>query len=169
MTIPAPDKSIRSAIIADYVRLAGYRGVVCFSCGTASAALKSRVPYVVDVSPTGDLLPVRWWTPAEIRRAWPDLFDATCGHLPLHLMAAIANAFGVHYNGLFVDGQRYNVPTGSGETILCLRMEFPRVIFVPVWGATPGTKKNDDSLLVRLLSGAGIEYEREPPWPEDQR
>ena len=51
-----PAKAIRARVIADYCRDAGYRGVVCFSCGNASRELKKLV-YTVDISDIGELRP----------------------------------------------------------------------------------------------------------------
>src|SRR5262249_53823484 len=48
-------KAIRAKVIADYVRAAGFRGVVCFSCGNASRELKKLIACTLDISPFGDL------------------------------------------------------------------------------------------------------------------
>ena len=44
----------------------------------------------MDIAPSGSLSPGRWWEPHEIARAWPDLLDATSGHLPTHLLRDLA-------------------------------------------------------------------------------
>lgn len=153
MLLKLPAKSIRADVIADYMMEAGYSGCVCFSCGNASAAMKERVD-TLDVSPSGDLVPTRWWTPGEIRRAWPHLFDATSGHLPLHLMERIA-----HHLGLYIDerggldtNEAYDVPTGSGETIFCLRMQYPFVKFRAFQDGTPATEWSTQSPLYRFFA-----------------
>src|SRR6266480_652677 len=113
-----PHKQIRARVIADYVRQAGYKGVVVFTCGNAAKTLRDEGLEVVEVGPRGDLKTEKWWTMAEIHKAWPELFDATSGHLAVPLMGDIAKAYRAHLGELPVG--RYSVPSGSGETILCL-------------------------------------------------
>jgi hypothetical protein len=69
----------------------------------------------------------KWWTQAEIHRTWPDLFDATSGHLSVPLMGDIAKAFRLQLGELPM--ARYAVPSGSGETICCLRVAYPLLDF----------------------------------------
>jgi hypothetical protein len=61
-----PHKQIRSRVIKDYVRAAGYRGVVVFSCGNSATALREQGLEVVEVGDKGDLKAGKWWTQAEI-------------------------------------------------------------------------------------------------------
>jgi len=143
-----PAKVIRAQIIEHHVRTAGYRGCVCFSCGNASAALRGRGLYVVDVSPSGMLAATRWWQPEEIKRCWHDLFDATSGHLPAYLMARIAEAYRAHLGAL--SDTIYDVPTGSGETIICLRWAYPGTNFRPVVDDTPATARHPQAPLLRV-------------------
>lgn len=152
MELRVPTKQIRAELIAQYVREAGYRGCVCFSCGNASRALKEAGLYVVDVSPQGDLEAKRWWTPAEIHRSWPDLFDATSGHLPVPLMAVLAAKFKDHLGCLWVDVV-YEVPTGSGETITCLRWAYPEVKFRPKYGKELSVKYEAQAPLTPVVNG----------------
>lgn len=144
-TLTFPAKAIRARVIAAYARAAGYRGVVVFSCGNASRALKATGIYTVEVAPGGDLVAGRWWQPAEIHRAWPDLLDATSGHLPAPLMMDLARA----YRGYLGDlpQKAYEVPTGSGETILCLSWAYPDVAFMPVYSDDPATMYDSDAPL----------------------
>jgi len=122
-----PNKKLRARAIADYVREAGYRGVVVFTCGNAAAALREQGLEVVEIGPRGDLHAGKWFTQAEIHRAWPDLFDATSGHLSVPLMGDIAKVFREHLGDL--PPGRYSVPSGSGETIACLRIAYPLLDF----------------------------------------
>ncbi len=136
LTFPA--KIIRAEVIKEYVGAAGYRNkCVCFSCGNASKALTDMCLDVLDISPTGDFTANRWYTPDEIHRLFPDRFDATSGHLPLHLMIKIADRFKLYLdNNLdtpLSEDVTYKVPTGSGETILCLQMAYPKMHFVPIY------------------------------------
>lgn len=123
-----PRKAIRAAVIKEYVTAAGYGGVVCFSCGNASRELKKAGLYVVDISPSGDLIPNRWWTSAEIHKVFPLLFNATSGYLNIELMTAIGTAFKDHLGNLSEDC--YNIATGSGETIVCLKLAYPDKRFI---------------------------------------
>jgi hypothetical protein len=142
-----PHKQIRSRVIKDYVDAAGYRGVVVFSCGNSAAALREQGLEVVEIGPSGELKTGKWWTQAEIHRAWPDLFDATSGHLSVPLMCDIAKAFKAHLGGLPV-AERYTVPTGSGETICCLRVAYPLLDFVPTYdNGKPETEWHPDAPL----------------------
>ncbi|HEY0837212.1 MAG TPA: hypothetical protein VGE72_25090 [Azospirillum sp.] len=149
-------KALRAAVIARHVAGAGYAGVVCFSCGNASRALKAAGLYVVEVAPGGDLAPGRWWGADEIRRAWPHLLDATSGHLGAPLMAQIAAALRAHLGRL--EPGAYAVPTGSGETLVCLAMAYPACRFRPLYGDTPGTRYEAAAPLnplVAALAAAG--------------
>lgn len=148
-TLEIPDaKKIRADVIASHMRDAGIAECVCFSCGNASAALK-KVVNTLDISPHGDLAPTRWWTPEEIKLVWPSRLDATSGHLPVYLMARIAAVFEVSLQ--LQHGVAYEVPTGSGETLICLRMAFPAITFYPITRGTPATRWDDRSPLYPLF------------------
>ena len=157
-------KKIRSKVIADFVRSAGYKGAVCFSCGNASQALIDEHIFVVDISDTGPLRAQAWFDPAMIRRIWPDLFDATSGHLPAGLMVKIAAAMRADLGPL--KDREYMVPTGSGETIVCLGIAYPETRFRPVYNLDRGTIYEPQAPLndlVFAMFGAPIErgeYER---------
>lgn len=123
-----PDrKMVRARVIKMHCELAGYQGCVCFSSGNSSRALREVGLYTIDVSPTGVLSANTWWTADAIHRSWPHLFDATSGHLPLPLMIELAR---VYQATLRPVEPEYAVPTGSGETILALRLAFPRIRWV---------------------------------------
>ncbi|MFB3917244.1 MAG: hypothetical protein ACE14M_10980 [Terriglobales bacterium] len=128
-----PNKKLRARVIADYVRTAGYRGVVVFTCGNSAAALREQGLEVVEIGPRGDLQTGKWWKAAEIHRLHPELFDATSGHLPLVLMVEVAKAFRAHLGDL--PAGHYAVPTGSGETIMCLRAAYPQpdIVFLAAY------------------------------------
>lgn len=144
-----PAKKIRAEVIRAYVERAGYRGVVCFSCGNATRALRDAGLYVVDVAPGGSLQAGRWWDAAEIRRAWPDLLDATSGHLPAPLLREIAAAFKAHLGDL--RGYYHEIPTGSGETLVCLAMAYPGHKFRPVYGQSDATQYEPQAPLNDLV------------------
>lgn len=145
-------KVLRSRVVAAYMREAGYRGAVVFSCGNASDALRAQGVRVLAVAPNGDLQTTRWWEPAEIHRTWPELLDATSGHLPVHCMVAIAREYRLRLGELNPDAI-YEVLTGSGETITCLRWAYPRQVFLPVSDGSAATERDERSPL-RLVSEA---------------
>jgi hypothetical protein len=141
-----PHKQIRARVIAEYIRQAGYKGVVVFTCGNAAMTLRDEGLEVVEVGPRGDLKTDRWWTMAEIHKAWPDLFDATSGHLAVPIMGDIAKAY-KEYLGELKAG-RYSVPSGSGETICCLRIAYPLLTFDPAYDdSKPETSRHEDAPL----------------------
>lgn len=143
-----PAKMIRAAVIESYMREAGLWRAVCFTCGNASTALEAfgvQVEAVVN--------PSRWWTPGEIARQWPGRFDATSGHLPLHLMLRVGGSFRRHLGNLGDLATHWAVPTGSGETILCLRWAYPSLRFFPVQDGTPATIWHPEAPLRALVHG----------------
>lgn len=147
-----PHKQIRARVIADFVRAAGYRGVVVFTCGNAANTLRDEGLDVTEVGPKGDLKTDKWWTLAEIHRAWPDLFDATSGHLTVPLMGDIAKAYCAHLGDL--PAGRYSVPSGSGETVTCLRIAYPLLTFDPTYNnAQPETTRHPDAPLNAVVDG----------------
>ena len=138
-TLRFPAKALRSRIVGQYIFDAGYAGAVIFTCGNAASELRAwlgagRQHTVLEIGPRGALIPGKWWAPAEIRRTWPTLFDATSGHLPAHLMAEIAKEF-KRWLGTLAE-PRYFVPSGSGETIVCLRLAYPEIEFIPLYDSS---------------------------------
>jgi hypothetical protein len=153
------NKEIRAKVIRRHVISAGYKGVVCLSCGNASAALKKEELNVIDISPRGILLPNKWFTPAEIHELFPDHFDATSGHLPLWLMEKIGAAYRANLGDL---DDFQEVPSGSGETIICLSLAYPKHTFIAVYNNNkPETEYSPDAPLnavVRALCGVSQHY-----------
>jgi len=141
-------KSIRARIIADYLRRSGASACVCFSSGNAAYELRRCGLDVVEVGPAGDLQSRTWWKPEDIRRVWPERFDATPGHLPVFLMVRLAAAFRQSLGEL--PAPTYEVPTGSGETITCLRWAYPGVQFVPIFGVGRGTEREPNAPLLSI-------------------
>lgn len=164
ITLRVPAKQIRASIISAHVRQSGLRGAVVFTCGNAATALRRYgcFDYVLEIGPRGTLNPLRWHTPAEINKAWPDLFDATSGHLPLPLMVEIA--YGLQaYIGALDPAIDYLVPTGSGETIICLRLAYPEIKFIAVYDSSrPETTQDQQAPLNRAVYALfPIEYKTE--------
>lgn len=155
-------KHIRAAVIAAYCRRAGITGVVVFSCGNASRALRLHEHAglrVVDIARDGRLSTTEWWTPEEIHSAFPGFLDATSGHLAPPLMAQLANAYREHL-GELEEGVTYKVPTGSGETIVALSTAYPEHYFTPVYNVGTGTARDEKAPLNGLVDA--IEHRRIP-------
>lgn len=128
----ASRKRLRSLVIREYMEKAGYETAVVFTCGNAAQALRSVGVDVLEIGAYGRLLPLDWWLPEDIRKAFPTFFDATAGHLPVPLMVRMAR----YYAGQLGDldtGRTYQVPTGSGETIMCLQWAYPECRFQPLY------------------------------------
>lgn len=138
------NKRIRSKIIKKHMQDSGYDKAVCFSCGNASNALKQMGVNTLDISPTGDLLANRWFTPGEVNKTFDGYFDATPGHLPAYLMLDIANEIREELN---LNEKLYYVPTGSGETIICLSLAFPHIEFVAVYNFSDGSAYDEQAPL----------------------
>lgn len=149
-------KDIRSRVIRGYMEEAGYKEAVCFTCGHAADALRSIGVRVFEIGAEGVLTPNRWFTPATIHRIWPALFDATCGHLPVPLMAEIARSFQLYLGDL--PDHHYIIPTGSGETITCLRWAYPDRVFKPLYNQDKSTEYHSAAPLSWMVNG-GL-YER---------
>ena len=132
---------------------AGYTGAVCFTCGNAADALRGIGVDVLEVGPRGDIVPRAWWSAARIRKVFPGLFDATSGHFPHPLFAA--------YVGILRDrikaepGAQYDIPTGSGETVLALRTAFPQSLFRAVYGTDNSVKYDAEAPLAELVRLTG--------------
>lgn len=138
-----PHKTLRSKIIAQYVRAAGIKKVIIFSSGNASRELGKQAD-----KGGFDLLAVvgeEWYTNDAIARRWPAHFDATSGHLPLWLMVRIAGAFKAYLGRL--PKRIYHVPTGSGETIACLKIAYPKKRFIAHYNLDSHTKRESGAPL----------------------
>lgn len=175
-----PAKTIRAKIICDYVMnsVPGiYKGIVCFSSGNASAAIQDYInvtynrkipsynhypiPFL-SIGEGGQLSPNNWWTEADIKIHFPRHFDATSGHLPMHLMDYISNAIKRYVVELpdkcgVADTDKrgidcnFLIPSGSGETLLLLKRAFPGLLFSAVYNIDPHTKYNSRARLNWLV------------------
>lgn len=149
-----PQKRYRATVIASWMARSGYTQAVCFTCGNAAYALRDAGVDVLEVGPRGELVPTDWWTPSRVRRVWPDRFDATPGHLPLHLMIDTANA--IRQQEPRPEFGAYSVPTGSGETILCVKLAWPELSLLPVFdlpGLEAETRYDPDAPLLASIAG----------------
>ena len=139
-----PNKSLRAQGIKEYMRRAGYDRAVCFSCGNASARLKAVGVDLLDISTGGDLIAGRWFTQSEIKRWFPECFDATSGHLPLECMIDISRIFKRYLRK--IPGEIF-LPTGSGETLVELKMAFPACKINAVYNLDAATEYSVDCVL----------------------
>lgn len=147
------EKQLRAQVIHRYMRDADIAKAVCFTCGNAGRALLDARVDVLNVGPRQDIEARRWFTPDEIRAVWPDRFDATPGHLPLHLLTRIAGRMRTTWP---TPTGTTTVPTGSGETIVCTRLAWPAAHLVaaydnrrPETTYSPKAPLND---LVRIVA-----------------
>lgn len=128
---------------------AGYTKAVCFSCGNAAQALIDAGVDTLHIGAKGALTPNHWFKQNEIARTFPGYFDATSGHLPMELMLAIAAAFKSHLKDSLEDV--VYVPSGSGETLVCLQLAYPEKKFVAVYNLDNATEYDDNAPLNRLV------------------
>lgn len=131
-----PNKALRAQVIKEYMKEYGFDKAVCFSCGNASRELKLAGVDTLDISVSGDLLANRWFTMGEIKKAFPEYFDATSGHLPWECMMRIAQKYKEYFKEL---PAVVNLPTGSGETLVCLKMAFPETEIIPIYNIDTAT------------------------------
>jgi hypothetical protein len=91
-----------------------------------------------------------------------DVFDATSGHLPFWMMARLAEKYRQLYSFSIPSTEdAIEIPTGSGETIGCLRMAFPTVSFIPVWDSTqPNLEYHPPCDTARVLYNEREGYNR---------
>lgn len=152
MILDIPDrKIIRSHCIKRYMQEAGIAKAVAFSCGNATRALREVGIDVLAIAPDGDMAPTRWWTPEQIRREFPDRLDATSGHLPISIMVEFSEKLRERFTQLKC-GFTYEVETGSGETIVCLRWAFPKTTFMPIYNTGHHTKFEKQAILNHIIN-----------------
>ncbi len=139
------NKKIRARVIKKYIEDLGYKGVVCFSCGNATRELKNIGLNVIDISPSGDFEALHWFTPKQVKQYFPEHFDATSGHLSIELMQLIGAEFKKEL-GENLPQTNY-IATGSGETIVCLKLAYPDKDFIAVYNLNDATKYEPEATL----------------------
>lgn len=159
-TLVAPFKAIRAEYLTAQYARGGWRGVVCFSSGNAAKELEKllSVHDVLSITPQehSRLAPTRfWWHPSDIRRMWPDMLDATPGHLPTWMMIELGRLYRTALQPLD-PAREYSINSGSGETVLCLRWTFPRVTFVARYDQRrPETTWHEEAPLNDIVTATG--------------
>lgn len=153
------EKRIRAEVVRAYMVRNGIPYAVCFSCGNASRYLCEADVPLIDISPRGDLTANRWFTMEEIRQRFPQAFDATSGHLPTDFMREIADRLRAELS--FDTDTEYVIPTGSGESVVCLKMAFPEVNFIPQYNdSDPATEYNEEAPLNGVVRAMFNKIER---------
>lgn len=132
-----PHKKLRAEVIKNYMKYEGYTKAICFSCGNAAQALSAEGIDTLHIGEKGELQPLKWWTQSEIKNRFTQYFDATSGHLPFYIMQDIAKRY-KRFLGELPDF--VYLPTGSGETLICLKIAYPDKNFIAVYNLDDATK-----------------------------
>jgi len=156
------EKQIRAEVIMEHLAGINEYKCVCFTCGNATKALRNIGVEVVSVGDNEELKPAHWFNYTEIQRVFGGLFDATSGHLPMPLMQEIATRLKIRL-GELKTGEVYYIDCGSGETIVCLAMAYPAIVFKPqrLAGYAPTSYSIHaplNKLLLALFGSIGAEY-----------
>ena len=85
----------------------------------------------------------------EIRAFFPNVFDATSGHIPIDLINEIARRIKKEIHPI---DKQYIVETGSGETLLVLSIAFPEIKFKPEYNTNKATAFNKEAPLNDLIA-----------------
>jgi len=149
-------KKARSKAIQNYTD----KPIICFSCGNCANELKKLNMNVFHIGENGDLTPNKWYTMKEIHERWEDYFDATSGHLNMELINIIAEEYKKQLKQL---PNKVYLPTGSGETLLCLKIAFPTTKFIAVYNINKETEYNPHAPLnniIKLITDKIIFYDK---------
>lgn len=152
-TLVLPSKSIRAKVIKEH----GIKRCICFTCGNCAQALRNEGIDVVEVGNRGLIKPTRWLTLKEIYQIKGDLFDATSGHLSIPMMVEIGNQLKKYLGHL--KEKFYYLPTGSGETLVCLSMVYPKVKFRAVYGTKGSIRFNKEAPLNKIVGQFAVSKE----------
>lgn len=144
-----PHKKIRAELIKEYLNRSRYDKVVCFSCGNAAREIKEAGIDTLFIGEDGELKPNEWFTQLKIDNIFPKYFNATSGHLPIELMQMLSERYKTYLGELSSDV--IYVPTGSGETIICLKIAYPHKKFVAVYNLDNATKYDNENPLNCLV------------------
>ena len=142
------NKRLRAVAVKRYMEEHGYDKAVCFSCGNASRELRKAGIDTLDISQSGDMLALRWFSIGEVREQFPGHFDATSGHLPMDCMLEIAECFKEELGELTGE---IALPTGSGETLVCLKLAYPELHVTAVYDLDDATEYSAEAPLNALV------------------
>jgi len=148
-----PHKQIRAEAIKKYIKGLNKK-VICFSCGNAAEALENEGLDVLHIGEHGVLDANVWFSQQSIGYLFPDYFDATSGHLNMELMLIIAMRYKEYLGEL---SSPVYLPTGSGETLVCLKLVYPEVDFVAVYNLGPETEYSEYAPLNPLVRALASE------------
>jgi len=141
------EKQIRAEVIKDYLAAKGTKRCVCFTSGNSAKYLRLQGLKVIGVGDSQELQTKKWWEFNEI--AALGLFDATSGHLPWPLMLEISKRLKDQIKEL---PKRLVLPTGSGETLVCLKVAFPLTKFYSKYNLNPATEWSANAPLNKLVN-----------------
>ena len=146
-----PHKKIRSKVIREYIN-GNYNKIVCYSCGNAGRALEELKLDVLHIGEEGILDTNKWFSMKEINHYFHEYFDATSGHLNIELMQLISKEYLKYFGkNKFKPNQEIYIPTGSGETLVCLKMAYPQTKFIAVYNLGKETEYNPNAPLNKLV------------------
>jgi hypothetical protein len=140
-------KITRAEVIRDHLHEMEVNRCVCFTSGTAAECLKRQGLQVIAVGDQQPLNTAKWWTFTDIAFTF-GVFDATAGHLPIPLMAEIAARLKKQLKTL---PKHVTLATGSGETLVCLKMAFPNTKFTAVYNLDGHTEYSANAPLNSLV------------------
>lgn len=143
-----PNKKLRAEAIKEYMQEYGFKRAICFSCGNASRALKECGVETLDISVSGDMQALKWFTIGEIKDKFPNYFDATSGHIPIDCMVKVAEKFKEYLGEM---PKEITLPTGSGETLVCLKMAYPDCEINAVYNLDNATQFDKDAPLNKMV------------------
>ena len=146
------EKRIRAEIIKAHMKDLRIERAVCFTCGNASKALRKAGVKTLSIGPGQDLNPEeKWFEVDDIKKEFPEHFDATSGNLSVDLMNQIAREMRRTLGKDFKGGK---IKVGSGETLLVLTIAYPELKgkIIPIRTQRPETQYDKGAPLNKLLS-----------------
>lgn len=137
-----------------YLKESGVLKAVCCTCGNTARYLRDEGVVVVEIGNAGQFTPNWWQSFSDMRKAFPKHFDATSGHLPMHMMHEISELIRLEYKNTFeYDFKDFvvDLPTGSGETLVILKLAFPLYDFNAHYNLGKETEYSEHAPLNNLV------------------
>ena len=134
------EKQERSCVIRRYLDQLKTDRCICFTSGNSAKFLRELNVDVISVGDNEGLIANRWFDVFEIAKF--NLFDATSGHLPITLMVGIATMLRINPQLSFLETHQdaIELPSGSGETLVCLKMAFPHLKIIAKYNCKENPK-----------------------------